>query len=80
MYKGGALSVQADVADNNRPFDASSGPGSRWRSRERTGGEPLWIVPKGPRSIFLGVCTATNFVKQAAPANDVALVCLLVLK
>jgi hypothetical protein len=25
---------------------------------------------KGPRAIFLGACMATNFFKQAAPAND----------
>lgn len=34
------------------------------------GGEPLWGELNGPRSISLGACLATNFLKQAAPAND----------
>jgi hypothetical protein len=40
------------------------------RSQALAGGEPLWIAPKGSRAIFLNACMATNFFKQAAPAND----------
>jgi hypothetical protein len=39
-------------------------------ARSISGGEPLWRVLKAPRTIFLGACMATNFFKQAAPAND----------
>ena len=37
--------------------------------RPPPGGEPLLRVPKGPRAISLGACTATNFFKQAVPAD-----------
>jgi hypothetical protein len=36
---------------------------------QEPGGESLWIVPKRPGDIRLGVCITANLVKQAAPGN-----------